>query len=109
MSQFEIHKQNEIRKQEIEVKALVALMTHGKESFLTSDGHWIKPKKMAEEALYNIAFPNMLASDINQEKITNSKKRIQRDYFGNCMTCGGSTDDSGIRSTASLEKCECKQ
>ena len=69
MSQFEIHKQNEIRKQEIEVKALVALMTHGKESFLTSDGHWIKPKKMAEEALYNIAFPNILADKINQETL----------------------------------------
>ena len=58
-----------IRKQEIEVKALVALMTHGKESFLTSDGHWIKPKKMAEEALFDIAFPNILANKINQEKI----------------------------------------
>ena len=69
MSQFEIHKQNQIRKQEIEVKALGALMPHGKESFLTSDGHWIKPKKMAEEALYNIAFPNILADKINQETL----------------------------------------
>ena len=69
MSQFEIHKQNQIRKQEIEVKALVELMTHGKESFHTSDGHWIKPKKMAEEALYNIAFPNILADKINQETL----------------------------------------
>ena len=55
--------------QEIEVRALVALMIHGKESFLTSDGHWIKPKKMAEEALYNIAFPNKVAEKINQETL----------------------------------------
>ena len=61
--------QNKLRQQEIEVKALVALMVHGKESFLTSDGHWIKPKQMAEEALFDIAFPNILANKINQEKI----------------------------------------
>jgi hypothetical protein len=60
---------NKLRKQEIEVRALIALIKHGKESFLTSDGHWIKPKKMAEEALYNIAFPEKLADKINQEKL----------------------------------------
>tara|TARA_Y100000296_G_scaffold52810_1_gene60414 strand:- start:388 stop:597 length:210 start_codon:yes stop_codon:yes gene_type:complete len=63
------HEKIKQRQQEIEVRALVALMIHGKESFLTSDGHWIKPKKMAEEALYNIAFPNKVAEKINQETL----------------------------------------
>ena len=63
------HEKIKQAQKEIEVKALVALMVHGKESFLTSDGHWIKPKQMAEEALFDIAFPNILANKINQEKI----------------------------------------
>jgi hypothetical protein len=60
---------NKIRQQEIEVKALVALMRHGNDSFLTKDGRWIKPKKDAEEALYMIAFPEILAAEINQETL----------------------------------------
>ena len=36
--------ENRLRQQEIEVKALVALIKHGKESFLSSDGHLNKPK-----------------------------------------------------------------
>ena len=56
-----------LRQQEIEVKALVALMIHGKESFLTAKGRWIHPKKKAEEKLYKIAFPEELAKRMNQE------------------------------------------
>jgi hypothetical protein len=56
MSQFEIHKQNEIRKQEIEVKALVALAEFG----LGGE------KFRALSKLKDIAFPEELAEKINQ-------------------------------------------
>ena len=80
--------QNRLRQQEIEVKALVALAAHGS-----------KPQQWrAMKQLERIAYPEELAEKINY------KKRIKRDYFGNCMTCGGSTGDSAL-----LEKCECKQ
>ena len=58
MSQFEIHKQNEIRKQEIEVKALVALMAYGTVGAV----RW-----RAERKLKEIAYPEDLANKINQE------------------------------------------
>ena len=58
MSQFEIHKQNEIRKQEIEVKALVALMAYGTVGAV----RW-----RAERKLKEIAYPEDLAEKINQE------------------------------------------
>ena len=58
--------QNKLRQQEIEVRALVALMKHGKEVLNTKDGYRIYPQKEAEEALYDIAFPNKLAEKINK-------------------------------------------
>ena len=70
MSQFEIHKQNQIRKQEIEVKALVALMrfgrTHGR-------------KVEAESRLCEIAFPETLAEKIEQETLTLSGNILEID------------------------------
>ena len=57
MSQFEIHKQNEIKKQEIEVKALVALMAYGTVGAV----RW-----RAERKLKEIAYPEDLAEKINQ-------------------------------------------
>ena len=57
MSQFEIHKQNQIRKQEIEVKALVALMAYGTVGAV----RW-----RAERKLKEIAYPEDLAEKINQ-------------------------------------------
>jgi len=57
MSQFEIHKQNEIKKQEIEVRALVALASFG-----------VSPQKFrALNKLEEIAYPEDLANKINQE------------------------------------------
>ena len=56
MSQFEIHKQNQIRKQEIEVKALVALMAYGTVGAV----RW-----RAERKLKEIAYPEDLAEKIN--------------------------------------------
>ena len=52
--------QMRLRQQEIEVKALVALLAHGK----TSPVRW-----KAEKRLEEIAYPENLAKDINQEKI----------------------------------------
>jgi len=49
-----------LRQQEIEVKALVALLAHGK----TSPVRW-----KAEKRLEEIAYPEDLAKDSNQEKI----------------------------------------
>ena len=57
MSQFELHKQNEIRKQEIEVKALVALMAYGTVGAV----RW-----RAERKLKEIAYPEDIAEKINQ-------------------------------------------
>ena len=57
MSQFELHKQNEIRKQEIEVKALVALIAYGTVGAV----RW-----RAERKLKEIAYPEDLAEKINQ-------------------------------------------
>ena len=57
MSQFEIHKQNEIRKQEIEVTALVALASFGVP----------QQKFRALNKLEEIAYPEQLANKINQE------------------------------------------
>ena len=51
---------NRLRQKEIEVKALVALLAHGK----TSPVRW-----KAEKRLEEIAYPEDLAKDINQEKI----------------------------------------
>jgi len=51
---------NRLRQEEIEVKALVALLAHGK----TSPVRW-----KAEKRLEEIAYPEDLAKDINQEKI----------------------------------------
>ena len=57
MSNFEIHKQNEIRKLEIEVKALVALAAYGS-----------TPQKYnACKKLEDFAHPELLANKINQE------------------------------------------
>jgi len=60
MSQFEIHKQNQIRKQEIEVRALVAM-------YQKTENIQIRTK--CEARLYGIAFPESLADVINQETI----------------------------------------
>ena len=60
MSQFEIHKQNEIRKQEIEVTALVAIMN------ITKNIHLYEK---CQTKLFDLAFPEELAKKINQEKI----------------------------------------
>ena len=55
MSQFEIHKQNQIRKQEIEVRALVALAEFG-----------MSPQRhRALSKLENFAYPEELAEKIN--------------------------------------------
>jgi len=59
MSQFEIHKQNEIRKQEIEVRALVALAEFG----VTSQ------KFRALNKLEDIAYPEQLANKINKDRV----------------------------------------
>ena len=70
MSAFEIHKQNELRKREIEVKAFVALMrfgrTHGR-------------KVEAESRLCEIAFPETLAEKIEQETLTLSGNILEID------------------------------
>lgn len=55
MVSFEIHKQNEIRKQEIEVRALVAL--------LHCDDENVREDAMLK--LCNFAFPEILADKIN--------------------------------------------
>ena len=68
--------------QEIELKALIALAQFGKET----------QKHEALKHLENIAYPDLIEIE-KEEK-----------YFGNCMTCGGSTGDSAL-----LEKCDCKQ
>ena len=60
MSQFEIHKQNQIRKQEIEVKALVALLAHGTVGAV----RW-----RAERKLKEIAYPEDLVDEINQTRL----------------------------------------
>jgi hypothetical protein len=52
-----------IRQQEIEVRALVALLKYGT---FRKDGIF---QEEAEEALWNIAFPNKLAEKINQTKL----------------------------------------
>ena len=58
MSSFEIHKQNELRKREIEVKALVALLNQEVNPSMRID---------ASIRLYEIAFPDKLAKKINRE------------------------------------------
>ena len=59
MGSFEIHKQNELRKKEIEVRALVALAAYGS-----------TPQKFnALKHLEYIAYPEELAKDINQETL----------------------------------------
>ena len=80
--------ENRLRQQEIEVQSLVALAKYGVQ----------QQKYRALSRLENFAYPEELASDINQEKITNYKKRIRRDYFGNCMVCGVPSNN-----------CECKE
>ena len=60
MSQFEIHKQNQIRKQEIEVQALIALMNQDVVISMRID---------AIRKLHEIAFPEVLAQKINQETL----------------------------------------
>jgi hypothetical protein len=60
MSSFEIHKQNELRKREIEVKALVAI-------YEKTENIHIRNK--CEARLFNIAFPESLAKEINQETL----------------------------------------
>ena len=58
MSNFEIHKQNEIKKLDIEVKALIAFVTHAVIRSMRID---------AVQRLHEIAFPMALAEKINQE------------------------------------------
>ena len=60
MSSFEIHKQNEIKKKEIEVKALVALVQQDIIIAMRID---------AVRKLHEIAFPEALAEKINQETL----------------------------------------
>jgi len=67
---YEQYKQQQ---QKIEVKALVALLEHGKEFLITKKGYNIYPKLEAEEALYKIAFPDKLAQQINQTKLEDLK------------------------------------
>jgi RNA polymerase-binding transcription factor DksA len=83
--------QNRLRQQEIEVRALVALLKHSR-----------MYRVEAEQRLRYIAFPDQLAKKIEQESILevskieqdtlklpkNWKRRVKRDYFGNCMRCG---------------------
>ena len=58
MSNFEIYKQNEIRKLEIEVKALVALVKYG-----------VQVQKFeALKHLEHFAYPERLAEKINKEQ-----------------------------------------
>ena len=52
------------------------------------------PSKKVEKRLNQIAFPLEIELE---EKPKNYKKRVKRDYFGNCMTCGIPSDN-----------CECK-
>ena len=74
MSQFEIHKQNQIRKQEIEVQALIALMNQDVVISMRID---------AVRKLHEIAFPEALAAKINQETLEdNYKQRPKRNYWG---------------------------
>ena len=56
--------QNRLRQQEIEVKALIALM---EQDVLTVRSWDIK--QQAINRLYEIAFPEQLAEKINQEKL----------------------------------------
>ena len=58
MSSFEIHKQNELRKREIEVKALVAL---------TQQDVIVHAKMEAVHKLIEIAYPEKVAEQINTE------------------------------------------
>jgi len=54
---------NRLRQQEIEVRALIALLKYGT---FRKGGIF---QEEAEEALYKIAFPNKLAQEINQTKL----------------------------------------
>ena len=58
--QFE---ENKLRKQEIEVRALIAIVRYGKRPKHTY------AQKEAFTKLYNIAFPEKLAERINQETL----------------------------------------
>ena len=58
--QFE---ENKLRKQEIEVRALIAIVRYGKRPKHTY------AQKEAFTKLYNIAFPEKLAEKINQETL----------------------------------------
>ena len=51
--------QNRLRQQEIEVRALVALLEHGNHYY----------SKQAERRLFAIAMPDLLAEQLNQEKL----------------------------------------
>ena len=51
--------QNRLRQQEIEVRALVALLEHGNHYY----------SKQAEHRLFAIAMPDLLAEQLNQEKL----------------------------------------
>lgn len=65
MSSFEIHKQNEIRKLDIEVKALIALAAHGIDR---------AQKYRACRKLEDFAYPEKLANKINQEIVQKQLK-----------------------------------
>ena len=60
MSNFEIYKQNEIRKLEIEVKALVALVNQEVNPSMRID---------ASKRLYQIAFPEKIEFDDAYERV----------------------------------------
>ena len=51
--------QNRLRQQEIEVRALVALLEHGNHYY----------SKQAERRLFEIAMPDLLAEQLNQETL----------------------------------------
>ena len=60
MAEFEIHKQNQIRKQEIEVRALIAL---------SQQDVIIHAKMEAVHRLIEIAYPEKLAEKINKDSV----------------------------------------
>tara|TARA_R100000808_G_C2061547_1_gene92761 strand:- start:350 stop:595 length:246 start_codon:yes stop_codon:yes gene_type:complete len=68
---------NRLRQQEIELKALTALARFGNHV----------QRFEALKHLEHIAYPQELAEKINY------KRRVQRDYFGNCMTCGTTSEE----------------
>ena len=80
---MDIQLQNQLKRL-VEVTALVGLSLHAH-----------REAKVVLE-LEKFAFPNELAEKINSDPTRMNKKRVIRDYFGNCVKCGTEMDEKGV-------------